>query len=69
MLETPTTYALVAGTGDDDNALFQIDGTELQTAALLDYETSTTHSVRVQATDSGSATLEEPFVIQVSADQ
>ena len=60
------TFELVAGTGDDDNELFQIDVDQLQTAAVLNYETSTTHSVRVRVTDGGSATLEEVFVIQVT---
>jgi len=59
------TFTLVAGTGDEDNDLFQISGNTLQTAAVLDYETSTTHSVRVRATDGGSATYAEAFVIQV----
>ena len=59
------TFELVAGTGDDDNALFQISGIELQTAAVLDYETSTTHSVRVEVDDGQGGTCQEAFVITV----
>ena len=59
------TYALVAGTGDDDNALFQINGAELQTAALLDYEASGTRSVLVEVDDGLGGTYQEAFEITV----
>ncbi|MEK7991439.1 MAG: LamG-like jellyroll fold domain-containing protein, partial [Thiotrichaceae bacterium] len=42
------TYSLVAGTGDTDNALFTLNGNQLKTNAVFDYETQTTHSIRVQ---------------------
>ena len=59
------TFELVAGTGDDDNALFQIDGVELQTAAVLDYEESGTRSVLVEVDDGQGGTYQEAFVITV----
>ena len=52
------TYALVAGVGDGDNALFTIVGDQLQTAALLDYETlGSPLNIRVETTDSGTGNL------------
>ena len=42
------TYALVAGTGDDDNTSFRISGTELQLKASADYETKTSYAVRLK---------------------
>lgn len=60
------TYTLVAGTGDTDNALFTISGSALRTAAVLDYETRPTLSVRVQVTDSGGRSLAQTFEISVT---
>ena len=47
------TYTLVAGTGDTDNASFQISGGQLQTAAMFDFETKSSYTIRVRTTDSG----------------
>lgn len=44
----PCTFALVAGTGDTNNASFSIRGSNLHTAATL---TAGSKSIRVQATD------------------
>nr|MDQ3822838.1 cadherin domain-containing protein [Actinomycetota bacterium] len=60
------TYTLVSGTGDADNASFQIDGSALETNAAFDFETKSSYSVRVRATDSGSATFEKAFTIAVT---
>jgi parallel beta-helix repeat protein len=57
------TYSLAVGTGDTDNASFQIVGGELQTNAVLDFETQSSYSVRLQVKDSGSETYEVVFVI------
>ncbi|MFO1021806.1 MAG: cadherin domain-containing protein [Planctomycetales bacterium] len=57
------TYALVTGTGSDDNALFAIVGDELQTAAVLDYDARSSYSIRVQATDLNNLTYETVFTI------
>ncbi|MBT8131364.1 MAG: hypothetical protein KJO35_03775, partial [Gammaproteobacteria bacterium] len=58
-------YSLVAGTGDTDNASFQIVGSQLQTATILDFETSPVLSIRVQTDDQNGGTLEESFSILV----
>ena len=61
------TYTLVAGTGDTDNASFTIVGNQLQTAAIFDFETQSSYSIRVRTTDSGSGSLsfEKQFTITV----
>ena len=59
------TYSLVAGTGDTDNASFQITGDQLQTNAVFDFETKSSYSIRVRSTDSGSATFEKEFTITI----
>ena len=62
------TYSLVAGTGDADNSSFSISADKLQTAAVFDYETKSSYSIRVRTTDSatGSLTYEEVFTITVN---
>ena len=59
------TFELVAGEGDDDNALFAIDADLLKTAAVLDYYEQTSHSVRIRATDLGGLHVEKTFTIAV----
>lgn len=63
------TYALVAGAGDADNALFAVDGTALRTTAPLDFEAQPTRSVRVRVTDARGASAEEAFTIAVTDQQ
>lgn len=60
------TFTLVSGTGDTDNASFTIVGSQLQTAASFDFETKTSYSIRVRATDSFGLTFEEVFTITVT---
>jgi uncharacterized repeat protein (TIGR01451 family) len=60
------TYSLVSGGGDDDNASFTIAGNSLRTAAVFDYETRSSYSIRVRTTDSGALYYEEVFTITVT---
>ncbi len=60
------TYTLVSGTGDADNASFAITGTTLSTAAVFDFETKSSYSVRVRVTDAGGLTFEKVFTIGVT---
>lgn len=60
------TYTLVSGTGDDDNASFSISGSNVQTTASFDYETTNTYTVRVRTTDQGNLWYEEAFTISVT---
>ncbi|MFC7000019.1 fibronectin type III domain-containing protein [Rufibacter roseus] len=66
--ENPTatfSYSLVSGAGDTDNALFTIADNQLRTAAALNYEAKSSHSVRVRSTSSSGHFLEETIVVQV----
>lgn len=60
------TYTLVAGTGDTDNAAFTIVGGSLQTAAIFDFESRSSYSVRVQTTDAGGLSFEQVLTIGVT---
>ena len=60
------TYTLVTGAGDTDNASFGIVGGQLVTAAVFDFETQASYSVRVRTTDGGGLTFEKAFVITVN---
>jgi methionine-rich copper-binding protein CopC len=62
-------YTLVMGTGDTDNASFTIDMTgNLKTAAVFDFETKNSYSIRVRTTDNGTPPLnfEKVFTISVT---
>uniref|UniRef100_UPI0040473EFD T9SS type B sorting domain-containing protein n=2 Tax=Roseivirga sp. TaxID=1964215 RepID=UPI0040473EFD len=60
------TYTLVTGSGDANNLLFTFSGDELRTAAPIDFESSTTLSIRVRVTDAGGLGYEEVFDITVN---
>jgi len=60
------TYTLVSGTGDTDNASFAITGSTLTTAAVFDFETKSSYSVRVRVTDAAGLTFEKVFTISVT---
>ncbi len=60
------TYVLASGEGDLNNSQFIVDGNQLKTNALLDYETRATYSVRVRSTDQGGLSTERPLVITVT---
>jgi hypothetical protein len=61
------TYTLVSGTGDTDNASFNISGSSLQAGVVFDFETPpTSYSIRVRTTDSANNTFEEVFSITVT---
>ena len=60
------TYSLVSGDGAHHNAFFTIVGSQLQTAAIFDYETQNSYSIRVRTTDSGPLYYEEAFIITVT---
>ncbi len=62
------TYALVAGTGDDNNSSFTINGDQLETAEIFDYETQNSYSIRVQTDDGNGGTFEKQFTILITAD-
>jgi len=60
------TYTLVSGTGDTDNGSFNIDGNNLRTSAIFDYETNNSYTIRVRSTDQGALWFEKQFTITVT---
>ena len=59
-------YELVAGSGDTDNASFEISGDQLLTKAEFDFDVKSSYSVRVRSTDLGELTVEEVFEITIN---
>lgn len=59
------TFTLVAGFGSTDNGAFIITGDKLRVAGLIDYETKTSLSIRVRATDFVGAFVERAINISV----
>jgi hypothetical protein len=59
-------FLFVSGSGGTDNGSFTIIGNTLQTAASFDYETKSSYSIRVRATDLGTNTFEKQFTITVT---
>ena len=59
------TYALVAGTGDGDNASFSISGDRLLASDSLNYETKDTYSIRVRTTDSQAVSFEQVLSVYI----
>ncbi len=60
------TYTLVSGTGDTDNASFNIVGDELVSVAIFDFETQNSYSIHVQSEDEGGLTISESYTIQIN---
>jgi|TARA_Y100000310_G_scaffold175913_1_gene176034 hypothetical protein len=60
------TYTLVSGAGDGDNASFSIDGSDLLSGEMFDFETKSSYNIRVRTTDSDLLTYEEAFVISIN---
>jgi len=60
------TYTLVSGTGDTDNASFNILNDSLRTSEGFDYETKNSYSIRVRSTDQGGLWVEKQFTITVT---
>jgi hypothetical protein len=59
-------YTLVSGDGDDDNTQFSISSDMLVSAAVFDFETKNTYSIRVRTTDQGGLWFEESFIISIT---
>ena len=60
------TYSLVSGTGDADNASFNISGSSLRITNSPDFETKNSYTVRVRTTDQDGFTYEKAFAITVN---
>ncbi|MDO9042316.1 MAG: choice-of-anchor D domain-containing protein [Desulfocapsaceae bacterium] len=60
------TYSLVTGTGDTDNASFNISGSSLRITSSPNFEAKSSYSVRVRTSDQGSLTFEKAFTITIN---
>ncbi len=60
------TFALVSGAGDTDNASFTISGNTVRSAAVFDYETKSSYSIRVRVTDQGGLSYETPLAVTIA---
>lgn len=60
------TYTLVSGTGSTDNTSFTIDGAELKSASMFNFETKDSYSIRVNTNDGNGGDFEKAFTIAIS---
>ncbi|MFT6971125.1 MAG: hypothetical protein ACJAXX_001693 [Roseivirga sp.] len=60
------TYALISGTGDQDNAAFSISNNQLVTSQTFDREAKAVYSVRISTTDAGGLSTEKAFTIDIT---
>lgn len=62
------TFSLVAGTGDTDNAAFTIAGSSLKLTPIADFETKSSYSIRIRATDNAfpATLLDKQFTISIT---
>ncbi|WP_020529691.1 cadherin domain-containing protein [Flexithrix dorotheae] len=59
------TYALVSGAGDTDNSSFSIQGNQLITNEVFDFETRSTYSVLIQSSDLEGESVTVTFTINI----
>lgn len=60
------TYSFVTGTGDTDNSLFNINGNNLTTKVIFNYESLHEYSVRIKTTDGAGISFEKYFNIYIN---
>jgi YD repeat-containing protein len=58
-------YSLVTGTGDTDNAAFEIVGNQLQLQTTPNFATNSSYSIRVKATDADGSSIEKVLSLTV----
>lgn len=61
-----STYSLVTGTGSADNSSFNINDNQLRASVAFDFETKSSYSIRIRATDQGGLTFEKQFTISIN---
>ena len=60
------TYTLVSGTGDTDNASFNISGSNLRITNSPNFETKSSYSVRIRTTDQDGLFYEKSFALSIT---
>ncbi len=63
---TPFIYQLVSGSGDNDNGQFVINGDELLSNAVFDFEAKSSFFIRAQTTDDNGENFAKAFTITVN---
>lgn len=58
-------FSLVSGVGSTDNDSFEIVGTSLRSTAAYNFESKSSYSIRIRATDSHTATVDQVFTITI----
>ncbi len=58
-------YALVSGAGDTDNSSFSIEGNQLITNEVYDYETKSTYSVLIKSSDLEGESVTSQFTVNI----
>ena len=61
-------FSMVEGIGSDDNESFSISGKSLLTNIAFDFETQSSHVIRIRVTDSTGNIFEQSFTIQITDD-
>jgi len=60
-------YALVSGSGSDDNAAFTIDASgQLLAAKTFNYAVQSSYSIRIRTTDQGGLWFEKPLTVAIN---
>ena len=59
------TYALVSGTGSDNNDQFVIANNQLRNRTAFDFEAVNSYSVRIRSTDPLGSTFERAFTVRI----
>ena len=62
------TFSLVSGTGGENNDNFSIDGSNLRSLIEFNFETQTSHNIRVKVTDNAGNNLVQTFSINILDD-
>jgi hypothetical protein len=60
------TYALVAGSGSTDNAVFSLVGNQLKINTVPNFETKPSYSIRLRTTDQSGLSYEKALTINVA---
>jgi hypothetical protein len=60
------TYALVSGTGSTHNLFFSLSGNALRISRSPDYETRSSYSIRLRATDQGGLSVDRSVILNVN---
>jgi gliding motility-associated-like protein len=60
------TYSLVSGAGSTDNSKFTVSGNTLKAAEVLDFETKSSYSIRIQTSDAAGLSFQKEFTLAIN---